>query len=69
MDEKLIRRTFKRNGTYIDEEADPVCGENFCEQCGDCLVCFSEDSCVCNDPEDGGNGGHSWIEYEIGYKH
>ncbi len=22
-----------------------VCGECFCEQCGDCLVCYGEDDC------------------------
>jgi len=24
----------------------PVCGETFCEQCGDCLACYGEDPCV-----------------------
>ena len=24
----------------------PVCGEDFCEDCGDCLVCYGEDDCA-----------------------
>jgi hypothetical protein len=35
----------------------PVCGEDFCESCGDCLTCYSGDPCY-----DGGTtyDGHSW---------
>jgi ferredoxin len=35
--------------------AAPICGEDFCDLCGDCLACYSGDSC----PE----GGHSWVVY------
>jgi len=24
----------------------PICGENFCDDCGDCLHCYGEDTCV-----------------------
>lgn len=24
----------------------PVCAEDFCEHCGDCLACFGEDDCL-----------------------
>jgi hypothetical protein len=33
----------------------PICGEDFCDLCGDCLACYSGDPC----PE----GGHSWVVY------
>jgi hypothetical protein len=33
---------------------EPVCGEDFCENCGDCLVCYWENECVY-----GGN--HLWL--------
>jgi hypothetical protein len=23
-----------------------ICGEDFCEDCGDCLVCYGEDDCT-----------------------
>ena len=40
------------------EEAEPVCGEDFCERCGDCLVCYGYDVCPTTE------GNHIWIEYE-----
>jgi hypothetical protein len=24
----------------------PVCGEDFCDACGDCLYCYAEDTCA-----------------------
>ena len=38
------------------EEADPVCGVNFCDECGDCLACHAE---RCWD-----GGKPWWVEYE-----
>ena len=30
----------KPDGTYVKKEmGDPVCGEDFCDGCGDCLDC------------------------------
>lgn len=31
----------------------PVCGEDFCEMCGDCLFCFGDDPCL-------DDGSHVW---------
>jgi hypothetical protein len=39
------------------EEAVPVCGEDFCDSCGDCLACYGGDYCP-ERPE------HRWIVYE-----
>ena len=55
----MIRRTFHEDGSFIDEEeAIPECGD-YCEHCGDCLYCYSEDGC-------GGEEGveHSWVVYD-----
>ena len=38
------------------EEIEPVCGKDFCEHCGTCLACNSEDPCV----EDS----HFFVRYE-----
>lgn len=29
-----------------------ACGVDFCEQCGDCLVCFAEDRCYDDEQHD-----------------
>lgn len=39
------------------EDRVPVCGEDFCDQCGDCLACYLEDPCP-------GGGAHMWVIYE-----
>lgn len=23
-----------------------ICGEHFCDSCGDCMACYSDDSCI-----------------------
>lgn len=38
-------------------EATPVCGESFCDDCGNCLVCYGEDTC--RERSDG----HRWVIY------
>ena len=38
-------------------EAEPECGKDFCDTCGDCLACYGEDECP------NGNIEHYWIEY------
>ena len=56
----MTRKAYHRddNGNEaVREEADPVCGEDFCDACGDCLHCYWESPCV-----DGGE--HSWVVYE-----
>lgn len=40
------------DGTIYD--LTPVCGEDFCDRCGDCLHCYEGDPCY----PDGGD--HSW---------
>ena len=41
------------------EEATPVCGEDFCDDCGDCLHCYVEDRCQFNY-----TGIHRWVQYK-----
>jgi len=36
--------------------AEPECGVDFCDHCGDCLHCYGGDPCP--------DGTHSWIVYE-----
>lgn len=38
-------------------EAEPRCGEDFCDDCGDCLHCYAGDSCYA------GEGSHLWVVY------
>jgi len=40
------------------ERAAPVCGEDFCDECGDCLYCYGDDECP------SASGVHNWIYYE-----
>jgi hypothetical protein len=42
-------------------ETEPICGEDFCDQCGDCLACQGEGPC----PHAGGVEGdtHDWYVY------
>ena len=35
-----------------------VCGEDFCDTCGDCLVCYIGDECR--------DGGHHWYDADDG---
>ncbi len=45
---------------HIDEGVTPVCGEDFCDNCGDCLACADAgEPC----PVIGACGGHRWIRY------
>lgn len=39
-------------------ESIPVCGQDFCDTCGDCLACYNEDGCGGHDGKD-----HLWVEY------
>jgi len=41
------------------EEAEPKCGKDFCDACGDCLHCYAEDACQSSE-----TGLHHWVEYE-----
>lgn len=35
--------------------ADPICGEDFCERCGECLNCMGWQECLADDE------GHTWV--------
>lgn len=37
-----------------------VCGEDFCDACGDCLACYGGDVCYGQDPP----GEHVWVPKE-----
>lgn len=39
------------------ERSEPVCGEDFCDLCGDCLACYGDQ------PYPDG-GAHRWLYYE-----
>lgn len=43
------------------EDAEPECGKDFCDRCGDCLDCYGGDPCW-----DGSEsaGDHFWVTYE-----
>ena len=28
------------------QDVTPVCGEDFCDRCGDCLACYGGDKCI-----------------------
>lgn len=55
----MTGRLFNFDGDRFIErfEGEPECGEDFCDQCGDCLACYGGDPC-----EDG-ESGHNWIRY------
>jgi hypothetical protein len=40
------------------DEATPVCGESYCDDCGDCLACCSSEPCRASK-----NGRHRWVAY------
>ena len=40
------------------EKRIPICGEDFCDRCGDCLACYGDEhSCIDGQP-------HLWIQEE-----
>jgi hypothetical protein len=43
------------------EDAEPVCGEDFCDRCGDCLHCYGCDPCYGSGEE---KDEHFWVVYE-----
>lgn len=48
----------KRGKIVGSEERYPVCGEDFCDSCGDCLYCYWNDPC----PE---SGAHFPVRYVV----
>lgn len=56
----MIARVEQADGSYKPiEMGNPVCGEDFCDGCGDCLHCYG-DYC---------NGGCDWVIYIGDSKH
>ncbi len=57
----MIKCIFDRTGVRMirTEESTPICGLDFCEVCGDCLACYSEDGCGGQDSKP-----HFWVEYQ-----
>ncbi|MFA5152842.1 MAG: hypothetical protein WC554_09805 [Clostridia bacterium] len=47
---------------WIDE-AEPECGKDFCDTCGDCLHCYGGDPCL-HWKEGDEDWGHQWVVYE-----
>lgn len=56
----MIAQVEQPDGTFVDEERVPECGEDFCERCGDCLACQG-DVCYVSDSEN--LVGHVWVVY------
>lgn len=58
---KLTREDGREFYDEIDVvDAEPECGEHFCDRCGDCLSCYGFDPCwATNDAQE-----HLWIEYK-----
>ena len=56
----MKKHIFDENNKHIETlDADPVCGEDFCDKCGDCLACDGGDPCYIGNTDD-----HFWAEYE-----
>ena len=56
---KQIISNFAPYPMLHEEEAEPVCGTDFCDKCGDCLHCYGGDECF-----RGKTDQHSWVKYE-----
>lgn len=58
---EMIRYVYNSDGLILlhTEEATPICGEDYCEMCGDCLVCAIAEPCFYN-----AEGNHLWVRYE-----
>ena len=52
----MIRRVLQPGYNVVEFCRTPVCGEDFCERCGDCLSCYGDECCVLND-----DGPHLWF--------
>ena len=59
----MLKHVYDSTGTKLlrIEEATPVCGEDFCDGCGDCLHCFVGDLCC---PDGITEREHVWVVYE-----
>lgn len=57
----MKRRVYNDSGDKLlrVEEAEPECGEDFCDLCGDCLSCEGDTECLSSS-----DGKHPWVIYE-----
>lgn len=53
------------NGMFCPVEAEPECGRDFCDSCGDCLACYGGDPCFGSSLE----GDHAWFVYKDRDRH
>lgn len=43
------------------DDVEPICGEHFCDECGDCLHCYGGDPCYPGHDA----GSHRWVVYGL----
>lgn len=62
----MLKSIYSYNGIEFIEsvEAEPICGVDFCDSCGDCLSCYGGDPCCKNEDRN-----HRWIEYQDAAQH
>lgn len=55
----MRREVYDSTGMHLlrTEDAEPVCGQDFCDTCGECLACYGADPCY-------GYGEHRWAVYD-----
>jgi len=53
----MLAHVLAADRTEAAVEADPRCGADFCDQCGDCLRCYGYDPCGMDE------GYHTWVVY------
>lgn len=54
----MKKHIYDRRGInlLLVEDDTPICGEDFCETCGDCLSCYGGEPCL-------DDGQHYWVQY------
>ena len=63
-DATVRKHIYDSTGKHLlrTEQAEPKCGEDFCDTCGDCLHCYGSETCFDGDGPTGGP--HLWVVYE-----
>ena len=55
----MMAKVEKKDGSYeLLDIGSPICGEDVCDLCGDCIACYIEDRCGGDN-----NFSHSWVIY------
>ena len=47
----------QKDGSFVIEDREPECREDFCEDCGDCFACYGSEGYCGGDK----NKKHRWI--------